>query len=256
MLICILIYTYFEPEYIDMFTNKILNNNIPNTEIIFLDKEAVNNFFIEDPDNYVLNLSKPDLIARKVNTPYEYIKNIVKYSANLSDDEKIKLTSACKLADVFFINNKHYVDPIISSISWTFAKIYGDYYENGYPHTRKNIIFLNDNIISNYSLCELGKLLIHEKIHVYQRYFPEKLENYMSNFEKVKHRSFEPLIRSNPDLDEWIYAYKYNMEPLIALYNSDSPNGLADITILNSTINYEHPYEFMAYDIIKHFTCT
>jgi len=234
------------------YYSDIVNDNI---QITFLSSQLTNDFIKRDDDNYINNFSNADLHARNVTSKEEYINIILESTGDFNDNDKDKLTKAAKLADIFFENNIHYVDSIISEIPWIFSKLINNKYEDGYPHTRKNIIFLSNNVIDQYKLCKLAKLLIHEKIHIYQRYFPDKLYNYMKNYEKIKERKLEPLSRSNPDLDEWIYAYKPNMELLKATYKSETPKNLADIIVPNNDSKFEHPYEFMAYDIIQHFTC-
>ena len=59
----------------------------------------------------------------------------------------------------------------IANIKWVFSKTESNgklSYESGLPHTRKNIIFLSDKVLIN-DEDELIKVLIHEKIHIYQR---------------------------------------------------------------------------------------
>jgi hypothetical protein len=97
----------------------------------------------------------------------------------------------------------------------------------------------------------LIKTLIHESIHIYQRYNKREMDEYMikNGFEKIRKKNKGELIRSNPDLDEFIYKDKNGIE-MKALYNSENPNGIGDIKISH---NMEHPYEYMAYEIAENY---
>jgi len=74
---------------------------------------------------------------------------------------------------------KFYSSGIVAGIKWVFANTYANYskdvikeYEQGLPHTRENIILLSKNVLK-YDELDLTSTLIHEKIHIYQRYNPE-----------------------------------------------------------------------------------
>ena len=94
-----------------------------------------------------------------------------------------------------------------NNLNWVFAFMSNDY-EEGLPHTRGNIIFISP-IIIEYDKNQLIKTLIHESIHIYQRYNKEIIDNYLKSngFIAIKNRNSEKLIRSNPDLDEFIYNH-------------------------------------------------
>ena len=132
---------------------------------------------------------------------------------------------------------------------WKFALI-SSAYEEGFPHTREDIIFLSPSIL-NLDDNMLIKTLIHESIHIYQRYNKREMDEYMikNGFEKIRKKNKGELIRSNPDLDEFIYKDKNGIE-MKALYNSENPNGIGDIKISH---NMEHPYEYMAYEIAENY---
>jgi hypothetical protein len=214
--------------------------------IKFCNSEEIKLYIQKDKDNYVKNLSKIDLYARKVKSPDEY-KNLI-----INNVDDFNLLEKCKLVKAIYIANK-FTHPelnaeIFNKIIWKIAKIKGNIYENGYPHTRSDIIFINDSYCKM-NICLMAKTLIHEKIHLYQRLYPELVKNYMKKFKKIKRKT--ELTRSNPDLDEYIYMF--NNEEMNAEYNSSTPYNIGDIKINNSS--YEHPHEYMAYDIVKNFKC-
>ena len=61
---------------------------------------------------------------------------------------------------------------------------------------------------------------------------------------RQEYKKTYPLLRSNPDLDDWIYIDKSNT--LSCSYNNQNPDSINDVNC--DPIN-EHPFEIMAYDI-------
>jgi len=55
------------------------------------------------------------------------------------------------------------------------------------------------------------------------------------------------LVRSNPDLDPWIYLHPKTQRPMMAVYRSAKPKNINDVILADSAA--EHPYESMAYEI-------
>jgi len=149
------------------------------------------------------------------------------------------LNNCSKIARKFFDNK--YI--------WKFALI-GDVYEEGFPHTRADIIFISPKII-NYNETDLTTILIHESIHIYQRYNKEEMNKYLrkKGYTVSRRRDSEKFIRANPDLDEYIYRDK-NGEELLYLYKSSMPTGINDIIPSKN----EHPFEIMAYEISEQYS--
>lgn len=210
-------------------------NNSSN--IIFLNKTETRDFIYKDSDNYIKSLSIYDLFARKVINTSEYMENVIKSCLDFSEIQKEKIRRCAKIAKSFFDNG--YI--------WKFSLIDKDY-EEGFPHTRKDIIFLSPKVIDNND-DELIKILIHESIHIYQRY-NKNIIKYLreNNYTVSRRRDTEPLIRANPDLDEYIYMDEYGKE-MIYKYKSTRPTGINDI-IPNKN---EHPFEKMAYEISEDY---
>ena len=163
LIIFIFIYNYKEP-----FT-------IP---ITFLTKDETIDFILKDEDNYIKNLTIFDLRARKTGTTDEYLYKSARNALEFTQEQKDKLTICANEAYNYFNNN----------FTWIFALMSSEY-EDGYPHTRSNIIFISPSII-NYDNTELIKTLIHESIHIYQRYNKTAIETYLieNGFNKKSNR--------------------------------------------------------------------
>ena len=225
--------------------------NAPTSNVQFLTAKETSNFLLNDPDEYVHTLNHWDLIARKVATFQDYLHQISKATLSFDEQQKTRISAAAADADKFF-NNTH-IEGIdceqISSIPWVLALTNGKDYENGLPHTRANTIFIST--ILDQTPTTLVQTLIHEKIHLYQRLNPQDMMSFLSfhGYNRWKQRFGVPRIRSNPDLDAWIYFNPKTKKPMIAYYVSDTPSNIEDV-VLDSPES-EHPYEEIAYNIAK-----
>ena len=228
-----------------------------NTHITFMKKEDTAKFILEDPDTYTFNLSPLDLHARQAASYQEYEEASARSASSFTSGEVFMLTKAAKKADSIIEGIKLEGCPSfaenLKKIPWIFAKTEGDTYEDGLPHTRLNVIFLSTVTLSRMSADEqdMVKTLIHEKIHIQQRLHP------METLALLKHRGYiqwkerygVPRIRANPDLDPWIYVDPKTKKAMAAYYTSDTPSSISDITL--SSVNYEHPYEAIAYEVTQ-----
>lgn len=233
-----------------------------NQNIKYLTYNETADFLLKDPDNYVKNMTDIDLYARKVSSHDEYISEISKNAISFNKDEKDKLLKCTELADNFLNNYVNSVYNIngkdIANIKWIFAltnkrsKKDKIEYEEGLPHTRTDIIFLSKYVLNNNEL-DLTNILIHEKIHIYQRYNKELVENIIKNmgYEITRKNKNIYLLRANPDLNDNIYYDKQNNIEMLGLYKNSTPNSISDIIISNFSI--EHPYEKMAYEIAEEY---
>ena len=264
--------------------------NATDTRIYFMTYKETANFFAKDNDNYVRNLSELDLHARGVNTHVEYMNQIEDTAISFTDDEKELLERCAKDADNYLRNErfkevdygKHLNGNDIADIKWIFANTYANYFndvikenEQGLPHTRENIILLSKNVLKNDAL-HLTNTLLHEKIHIYQRYNPEIFDTIIKEMGlkelERKHFKQAKYIRSNPDTNNKIYYRKkdvsildilsgvsgdsgdteYNLDDvMVCLYRNDKPNSINDVIQKNYTA--EHPYEKIAYEIAENF---
>jgi hypothetical protein len=204
---------------------------------------------------YFQRMSKYDLYARHSPTRIEYIKkyinNIVEY--NISD-KKILLNLIAKADKILKKYN-------IYSIPWKFIKV-NTLIESSYPHTLNNVIVFNDNYLYNKSPEEQLLLLIHEKIHLYQKYQRIGSKKLIQLWGFTPTDLTHPLLRNNPDTDMRIWAL--HDTPIFLLYNGIYPLGIHDVVCVDannedidqsqfglspSIIQMDHPYEVMAYEL-------
>ena len=169
---------------------------------IYLTREETATIIKNDSDNYIKSLSPADLYARGVSNSSEYIYKIIDGCLNFTENQIDKLNKCSKIARDFF-DNKY---------RWKFALI-DEIYEDGFPHTRMDIVFISPKIV-NYTDDNLIKILIHESIHIYQRYNKKEINDYLreKGYSVSRRRDSEPLIRANPDLDEYIYKDRDDKE--------------------------------------------
>jgi len=242
IIIIILSYFDFNNNYKNKYPSLSNNNdNNNNDDNYYLNKEETINFILNDNDNYIKSLSQFDLIARKVKSSNEYISKIINECLCFNETQIEKINKCTNIANNFYFNKYR----------WKFALI-GNVYEEGYPHTREDIIFLSPKII-NYSDDALIEILIHESIHIYQRYNKEEINDYLisNGYSISRKRETEPLIRANPDLDEYIYKDKNDIE-MIYKYSCKNPISMNDL--IKSSNNNEHPFEVMAYEISNKYS--
>jgi hypothetical protein len=151
--------------------------------------------------------------------------------------------------------------------------------EQGLPHTRENIILLSKNVLK-YDELNLTNTLIHEKIHIYQRYNPDIFDKIIKDMGLIeldkKSFKYAKYIRSNPDTNNKLYYYAKNNnntmdffnkmmnaggdskikdydddKVMVCLYRNDKPNGISDVK--QKDFAEEHPYEKIAYEIAENF---
>ena len=267
-------------------TKDITENYENNDHIFFMTYKDTANFFANDADMYVRNMTDLDLHARKVKTHMEYINNIEDTAISFTDDEKDLLKRCAENADIFLRNESFkelkymkymkYAGYIngnnIADIKWVFANTYTNRFndilkenEEGLPHTRENVIFLSKNVLK-YDELNLTNTLIHEKIHIYQRYNSKIFDKIISEMglKELDKKSYKnaKYIRSNPDTNNKIYymAHAARTDPateidedsiMVCLYRNDKPNGINDV--IHTNYAKEHPYEKIAYEIAENF---
>lgn len=236
-----------------------LNNNINKIEyfssinVQYLNKNELLNVLINNNDNYYNRFDKYDLIARGVNSIEEYTTNNIKNSTiDLTIQQKNKLEKSIEFANKKLkeINIYGFDGNKCANIPWKIGGIKGKQYENGLPHTRDDIIILPDFKINNKNIEDLARLLVHEKVHIYQKIYKDDIDKYLenNNIKLLKKRNENDMIRSNPDLDNYIY-YDDKLVYL-AKYNSTNPKSIEDVTYnYNGTQKSEHPFEKMAIEI-------
>jgi hypothetical protein len=230
-------------------------------------------FLESDEDRYVAKLSPIDLYARKVSSNEEYINIIKGEATHFNKGDKLILDKCTKKADELLRNinintissesnldySKYLNYKDIANIKWVLAitrSDNGSKYEDGLSHTRKHVIFLSQDVL-NYSEDEIIKLLIHEKIHIYQRNNEALFKTIIYNMGYAESTDGQEIsqdklryVRSNPDVNNKIYKNIHTGELMICLYTSDKPKNINDIIIEKYSL--EHPYEKIAYEISEH----
>jgi len=220
------------------------------TTIIFPD---VHHLILNDSDNYVSSMTSSDLHARKCLFAKEYIN---KSLADFKVEENMKNTCVKNIIQCISV-----ADLLLSTLSskfneitWSFVLFSGQNYEGGYPHTRFNTIFLPIHLClysNKKEQKDFIRTLIHEKIHLFQKLFPQDplITSFMSSYEIIedKNNLYPPLVRANPDTDTYIYKNIHTNEILCFLYTSVYPQNIGDVIKLSVYEKYEHPFETMSY---------
>ena len=224
----------------------------PDDSIYFLDKEQLFDLLKNDNDNYYKTFNKNDYKTRNINNINEYINLIKESTTDFTHFEKTKLIRCVEKVNIYFDNIKYewFDGKKANTILWKIGCVKGKIYENGLPHTRIDTIILSKEYVNTYDDNQLIKLLIHEKIHVYQKMFPNDVQVYIkqNGFIPIRKREMNDNIRANPDLDNWIYKDK-NSNIYKAQYNKD-PKTISDVIYYPTDSQlYEHPYETMAITI-------
>jgi hypothetical protein len=239
LLFIILLFIYSKNKNIENFNNNIIFIN--DNELFFI--------LTRDYDNYFKSFYHNDFYSRQIKNIEEYNINIKKSISNFNEKEIIKIKKCIEKVNLklisinlYWFNGKKALE-----IPWKIGCIIGKLYENGLPHTREDVIILSKEHINNYSNLKLSKTLLHEKVHIYQKFFKKDIEKYIhkNNFIKIKEKSLDDNIRANPDLDNWIYKDSNNLI-YKAEYNK-YPKSVEDINYsFQNSQSYEHPFEKMA----------
>ncbi len=256
-MILILILLILSIVFILLMKKEQFNNNTSiNTSINILDKEQLIDFLKKDQDNYYKSFNKLDMIARNINSISNYNNFIEKSCVNPTNKQINILEHLISKADKLISKYSciGFNGKLCSDLKWNIGLIDGKKYEYGLPHTRNNIIIIPISIINNSN--DFLKTLIHEKIHIYQKTYNNDIYLYINENGYKKYKTKDKLysdqecnIRSNPDLNDWIYLDKNN-NIMMTCYNNDHPSSIIDTKTqpINSSY-YEHPYEYMAYNL-------
>ncbi len=191
---------------------------------MFLSRAQTRNFLESDPDGFMGRLSPIDLAARHVRSQYDYLEKAVKSAGEWTDSEKDALRREALVADEFLRTTKY------TGVPWRFAKAS---YEEGLPHTRGPIIFLEGVVDAS--------TLVHERVHVIQKL---KGPSIPRGYELSE--LFLKNIRANPDTDGRVWLK--DGVPADSYYRSGRPMGIGDVVQ-----RVEHPFEAEAYAISQAF---
>ena len=202
--------------------------------------------YIETNDDFYKRFSQADFKARNIETIEEYLDKITPEISSFTFFEKLKILYCIYCADyrIRKIHFNWYQGEKAANIPWKIGCLDGETYEEGLPHTIKDMIIIYRHDV-NTSTEELTDLLIHENVHLYQKRYPQDIlfylsENGVSFCKKIESDNSA----ANPDLDNNIYQDDKNIYK--AEYNSTNPSSINDI---KNNIHEEHPFEKMAYYI-------
>nr|QOI90408.1 hypothetical protein HWQ62_00271 [Pyramimonas orientalis virus] len=167
--------------------------------------------------------------------------------------------------DVLLTNTKLYPFKRLYDLPWK-IKFFKTKYniEKNYPHTHHGTIFFPSNYFS-FDKNERISLLIHEKIHIYQRFFPIPYHKILFDKYNLRvqalvssHADFNN-IRQNPDNNLLIYSD--NGQYTLPIFKK-KPLSIKDVvfvdynehntqTVYSKLSKNEHPNETFAYHITK-----
>ena len=245
LILFLLINLLFRPFISNSLNEMFSINNLNN--LTYLNKSELENFLLSDTDNYYKSFSELDMKARNINNLDEYYEKIKKSCINPNNYITNILDKAVILCDKKIQKYKTYGfdGEKCSKIKWNIGIVKNNEYEDGFPHTRANVIIIPINLLKKDTFI---KTMIHEKIHLYQKLYPDDIDNYLNKNGFTKFIPKTSDIRANPDLDNWIYKNK-DGEIMKKIYNQN-PKSLSDVkTFPTENLKNEHPFEWMAYDL-------
>jgi hypothetical protein len=214
--------------------------------MIFLTKSALRDLLYNNT-KYYSTFTRSDMFARKIKSIREYFSIISKSVSEFTPVQKKILQESSSKADKILSGIKlpGFDGQKASRMRWKIACVSGRKYEGGFPHTVGGTIILPCNVHLHTSKSII-RLLIHEKVHIYQRKYKGDIKVYLQS------KYFTPLYRrknsrANPDLNSITYYNTKTGRKYESNYNSSRPRSVSDI----KNERYEHPYEEMAYSIEK-----
>lgn len=217
---------------------------------IFLSKSELEKTLINNKDKYYDNFNENDLRVRNIDNINEYNDIIKKSCINTSTKYSRILNNAINIANTKIkkIKINGFDGKKAAKIQWSIGIFKGTNYEYGLPHTRNFIILIPEFILEN--INSLIRILIHEKIHIYQKMYPNDIKIWLNDNSFVKYRlkNKEDNVRANPDVDNYLYKNAKD-EIMMSKYN-DLPFTINDVKYYPiNNYKYEHPFEYMAYTL-------
>lgn len=209
-------------------------------------------------------MSKLDLIARQSLSISVYRQKYIDGIQQFTDKQKKTITDV--INSLTSLTARY---PRLHKIPWNLVKI-DKSLEHAYPHSMNtDLIVLNDDCFSVDK--NLAEILLHEKIHLYQRDYPDFTRIYVEQDKKyvplAMLQCHQDLIRNNPDENGVVYAdalgkiaiteyasrYPVDVSDVrYVLFESNNNASIQSCDMAKDTITEDqHPYEVMARELTK-----
>ena len=182
------------------------------SKVQILSKDSVLDLLVYNPpDNYYDSFSDLDLKARNVKSLDDYLRKIRSVCFYSEDKNKIIrrcIARACKdMVKEDMVGKRKWIDMNkLRALPWKIAVTSGgSTYEYGFPHTRGDVIVVNEKDVKDDD--EFVDTLLHEQMHVYQKMYPEDFQKYLDSegFVRYCRRNRIQNVAANPDADAWVY---------------------------------------------------
>lgn len=252
LLFIILAFISFGAAIYFYFSSKMIQNT---DHVIFLSDTETQHVLNQDADHYYQTFHKVDLKVRKSKNLQDYLAKIAKSGCEGSEENKEKIIDCIEKVNKQLYNKRSdTVEGInigsLLDLPWKIGFTCDKFYENGLPHTRGDVIVLNNLDIERRNMVEMCRLLIHEKVHVYQKSsykeeFQKSLETKYEKTDKLRDAHNAP---ANPDIDAHIYRKKDDDTLMDSTY-SKNPKHFRDVKFPNNDHTLEHPFESVAYSL-------
>lgn len=236
------------------FASKMIDNT---DNIIFLLQEETQKILDDNVDRYYETFHEKDFLVRKIKNVKEYLAKISKSGCNGSEENKQKIIDCIhKIHSKLHSKIEDSIYGVqlskLLNLPWNIGFVCDKYYENGLPHTRGNVIILSNKDVSTRNIFELCRLLLHEKVHIYQKEYKEEfLVELLKEYEVIEDIDKSTTnIRANPDTDNFVYKRKSDGKVLKTTYRKN-PTNFNDVKYPDNDHSLEHPFEYVAYHLEK-----
>jgi hypothetical protein len=236
---------------------------VKNTDqITFLSSSETQAVLNDDADHYYQTFNKVDLKLRKSKNLEEYLARIANSGSEGGEENKEKVMDCIqRIHQKLEQTNTSTKNKVVSGVDlrkfldmpWRIGFTGDTFYENGLPHTRSGVIILNNRGVEKKNISEMCRLLIHEKVHVYQKIFKTEFAHYLEEkYDKTPKKPNDIRLPANPDTDRFVYTDKTTGQILQGKYR-DNPRHFRDIDFTDDDHTKEHPNESVAYTLEKLF---
>lgn len=187
---------------------------------------------VVNASRYFVHLTRADLVARSHKTTASYKNAYINAYTPFSPSDRAKLQRLVLTANAI-LDKAGYSS--FRAMAWNFVKV-KPHIENGFPHTLGNVIVISDALLHQQPDEQIIETLLHEKVHVFQRLNPLAISQLIRQL-GMRHLTSEEmqglvqvraLMRSNPDLNNYIYMHEPSSLVMAQVYNSSTPKSISD----------------------------